>query len=250
MTTISGFTFIHNALHGGYPIVEAIAAVRPYVGEIVVVDMESDDGTRELLENLDVRILDGYWEPGYPGRCLANAHALHKQCAGDVIVHFEADEVFSRRLIDACIWYVRDYDALNLSVWRLQVEQNFQRIRWYPELVHRVFPRLAGTIKQGHTTNHHGNAAGVHPAYGFLWDVTNCFRDNWRGRVEQQAELWGSTPSLLIVPLHAKHALFPDSVDEFLAQPHWTWRATPLDIPDILKPLVGKTRYEPDVQKS
>jgi hypothetical protein len=36
MTTISGFTFIHNAISSGYP----------YVDEMVVVDMQSTDGTR------------------------------------------------------------------------------------------------------------------------------------------------------------------------------------------------------------
>ena len=49
---VSGFTFVHNALAGGYPVAEAIAAVKPHVDEVVAVDMGSDDGTREVLDRL------------------------------------------------------------------------------------------------------------------------------------------------------------------------------------------------------
>ncbi len=32
-----------------------------------------------------------------------------------------------------------------------------------------------------------------------------------------------------------------------LNEPHWTWKSTPFDIPDVLKPLVGMAKYEPTV---
>lgn len=33
---ISGFTFVHNGITGGYPFAEAISAVKPYVDELAV----------------------------------------------------------------------------------------------------------------------------------------------------------------------------------------------------------------------
>lgn len=245
---ISGFTFIHNAINGGYPIVEAIRAVQPFVDEVVVVDMESDDGTRALLERLDVRILDGKWTPGAAGKCLQDAHAMYKQCDGDVIVHFEGDEVFSHSLLFSLFVKIeQEICAPSFLVWRLQVEQNFQRIRWYPELVHRVFPKESTIVKEGHTTNKHNEATETPCSMGFLWDVTNCFRDNWVGRIKQQAELRDEPYNFLHVPLHAGHPIGVENVAAFLSQPHWEWTTTPLDIPDILRPLVGQTRYSPNV---
>lgn len=241
---LSGFSFIHNALTGGYPIAEAIETIQPYVDEVVVIDMESTDGTRDLLRRLGVRIIDGKWG-NQAGQTLAEAHALHWHCEGEVIVHFEGDEVFDEGLL----WEITDrvsHGQTDLAVYRLQVSQNFQRVRWYPDPVHRVFPK-ASVVKRGHTTDRHHQAEIINPAHGFLWDCTNCFRDNWIQRVEQQAELWHGKRQYIMTPLHILHEAEIDEAKarELLKAPHWTWTETPLKIPEILKPLVGRTKYEP-----
>lgn len=239
---VSGFSFIHNAIVGGYPILEAIHSIIDYVDEIIIVDCQSDDGTRQLLNRLGVRIIDGQWG-NEAGATLAAAHAMHTQCNGDVIVHFEADEVFNRELIREISIEIEigNYD---LAVWRLQLEQNFQRCRWYPEPVHRVFPK--GTVtKIGHTTSRHSEAKLISQKWGYLWDITNCFRDNWKQRFDQQTELWGhSEPQYRRVPLHFLQDPLDFDAEAFLREPQWTWETTPFNIPQILRPLVGKTRYE------
>jgi len=237
---ISGFSFIHNAFHAGYPIREAIAAVRPYVDEMVVVDAESNDGTLEWLQgsNLVDRVIQAKW--GYnAGETLTRLHAMNVECKGDVIVHFEADEVYDDELINNCLNLIES-GYKSQTVWRLQIEQNFQRVRWYPELVHRIFPK-GSVIKQGHTTSEHHEALEDMDIDGFLWDVTNCFRDNYHARKKQQSELWHGLENSLNVPLHVSHDI-DDPVN--LDDPHWTWTTTPLNIPEILKPLVGKNKYE------
>jgi hypothetical protein len=78
--------------------------------------------------------------------------------------------------------------------------------------------------------------------------VTNCFRDHWAGRVGQQSALRaGERPNDLAVPVHANLEPRVGHLERFLAQEHWTWTVTPLALPDILRPLLGKTRYEPEV---
>jgi hypothetical protein len=259
---ISGFTFIHNAIDSGYPIVEAIRAVQPYVDEVCVVDMQSTDGTKELLEKMTsspvcnantynpyvstyndevpLKIIDGYWG-NEAGETLRQAHNQYRQCSGDVIVHFEADEVYDDRLIKYIAELIK-YDHTDISVHRLQLEQNFQRCRWYPEPTHRVFPRLSYTRKEGHTTDRHSQAMILGPEDGYLWDITNCFRDNWMNRVRKQAELWNKEPQYIMTPVHslsekeAQHWLYGGR--------HWEWKTTPFNIPEILKPLVGMVKYE------
>ena len=236
---ISGFTFVHNALSVGIPIRESINAVLPYVDELLVVDAQSTDGTKELVNNMvNVRVIHTDWGTD-AGETLARLHALHTECKYDTILHFEADEVYDYFLLNRI---KSQLHHKSLAVYRIQVEQNFQRVRWYSELVHRVFKK--GTVKKvGHTTDKHDEAFAVNPEFGLLWDVTNCFRDNYMDRIQQQAKLWNGEPNQSFVPIHFKHSTI-DYPDNFLDQPHWTFKTTPLDIPEILKPLVGKTKYE------
>jgi len=249
--SISGFTYVHNALESGYPIVEAVCAVNPFVDEMVVVDMQSTDGTLEMLHKMAGvgyidRIVPGVWQPGGAGACLLQNYVLNRQCAGDIVWHFEADEVYSETLVEEILSGItRGWD--NIAVWRLQVEQNFQRIRWYPTKVHRIFPKASMT-KDGETTSYHTAGKPLHvigPEFGFLWDVTNCFRDNWFSRVRKNAELWGTGLHYMAVP---EHCIQPVQLDTFQAEQlmggvHWVWGTSPLDLPKILKPLVGTTKY-------
>jgi hypothetical protein len=268
MKTVSGFTFIHNAISSGYPIVEAIQAVRPYVNEIVVVDMQSTDDTREVIEQLAntcleqgdiikgiagcncaaINVLDGFWG-NEAGKTLRQAHSKYVECSGDIIIHFEADEVYDDSLIQGIVANIHS-GLEDIAVYRLQLEQNFQRCRWYPEPVHRVFSRLSHTRKEGHTTDRHSLAFTMEPKNGYLWDVTNCFRDNWLNRIDKQAQLRNEEPQYLMESIHT---MLPPITTEKEAQQwlyhgkHWQWANTPFNIPDILRPLVGMTKYEPNV---
>lgn len=165
-----------------------------------------------------------------------------------MILHFEADEVYDKELIQRMIGYIHS-GTDDIAVYRLQLEQNFQRCRWYPEPVHRVWLKESDTRKEGHTTNRHNEAFVMSPDNGYLWDITNCFRDNWLNRVNKQAELRGEEPNYLMVPIHT--ALPSDISGEeakrwlYGGGKHWAFTNTPFNIPDILKPLVGCVKYEP-----
>lgn len=243
--TISAFTLTHNCLTGGIPIVESIESVRDYVDEIVVVDMQSTDQTPTLLKKLGARVYDSLWPyPPNPRDTLNHAFELHTMCCrGDTIIFFEADEVYDDSLLQAIRWQIiRGHN--NLAVWRLQLEQNFQRCRWYPIPVHRVFPKGKGTYAEHPTNCCPDSSFTLPPSAGFLWDCSNNFRDNWFGRKAAQSELWGE-PRPLMVPDHFTEPveLFKIEEELRLLDPHWQWVATPFAIPERLQPLVGVTNY-------
>jgi hypothetical protein len=238
---ISGFTFAHNALEGGYPVVESISAVRPYVDEIIAVDIESTDGTFRVLDLLCDRVLTSTWD----GRdTTPRAFMKHTECKGDIIIFFEADEVYDDSLLSEVLWAIeRGYH--HIGVWRLQIEQNFQRCRMYPIPVHRIFPKGEGSYHI-HPTNLPDRPIHVlSPDAGYLWDCSNCFRDSWFQRKQNQSEIWGEPRSLMV----AQHFAEPNEISRIeeenrLNEPHWMWTSSPFHLPEILLPLVGKTRYE------
>jgi len=250
--SISGFTFCHNALEGGYPIVEAINAVRNIVTEIVAVDMESTDGTRDVLKKLGCRIIEGQWYPvgGGDHACLDVNWAFYTECKESHVLHFEADEVFSPSLIYQIYRIHNNYKFrncdLNIHVPRIQVEQNFQRIRWYPTWVHRLWnTKDTSIIRHGHTTDvKTGEFISVD--YGYLWDVTYNFRDNLVDRLRNNSILHGGDPNYTFVPYHCTLPvrLSLQGFEEIIKEPHWEWKTSPFNLPESLKLLVGKTRYE------
>lgn len=243
---ISGFTFGHDLISGGYPIVESIAAVRPYVDEVIAVDIESTDGTFSVLDKLCDKVLTSSWD----GRdTTPRAFMKHVECSGDVIIFFEADEVYDDNLLGEALWAI-ERGQVNLAVWRIQLECNFQKVRQYPIPVHRIFPKGGGSYHI-HPTNLPDARYNIHvlpPNAGYLWDCSGVFRDNWFQRKKNQAEIWGEPRSLMV----AEHFTEPTEISKIeeenrLQQPCWTWTSTPLDIPAILRPLIGKTRYEVNI---
>ncbi len=241
---VSGFTFAHNFIESGMPTVQAITAVRPFVDEIVAVDIESTDGTREVLTKLCEKVLTSPWS----GRdTTPNAYLKHVECKGDVIIFFEADEVYDESLLKKVQFYLaRGFN--NLAVWRIQLEQNFQRCRQYPIPVHRIFPRGGGTYRIHPTIwpeNMKASIEIIPSEFGYLWDCSNIFKENWLQRKATQAEIWGPPRHLMA----AEHFTQPNEISEEeelarLNEPHWLYKSTPFKIPKVLLPLLGKTKYE------
>jgi hypothetical protein len=62
---VVGFTFIRNAIRYDYPIQEAILSILPLCDIVIVAVGASEDGTRELIEQLapgKIKILDTVWD--------------------------------------------------------------------------------------------------------------------------------------------------------------------------------------------
>ncbi len=62
---VAGFTFIRNAVINDYPIVEAIKSILPICDEFVVAVGNCEDGTRQLIENINspkIKIIDTVWD--------------------------------------------------------------------------------------------------------------------------------------------------------------------------------------------
>jgi len=244
MMKVSGFTFAHNAIEGGYPIIESILSVYPYVSEMVAVDIESTDNTRHVFEQLGCHILDSKLN----GTDTVNdAFKLHTACQGDIIIFFEADEVFDPELLDY-VAYAIESGERNIAVERIQITQNFQRCKEYPILVHRIFPNGGGSYVEHPTKLPDYSVHKADDIGSYLWDVSNCFRDNWKQRKLNQAKLFGQ-PRNIYVPAHfTEHFEFWGNQEgEELAKDYWTLTSSPFALPEALRGLVGVTKYDPHI---
>ncbi|HOL97860.1 MAG TPA: hypothetical protein PLE86_05175, partial [Bacteroidales bacterium] len=73
---VCGFSFIRNAIKYDYPVIEAISSILPVCDKFIVAVGNSEDNTRELIENIDkdkIIIIDTIWEESLRegGRVLA-----------------------------------------------------------------------------------------------------------------------------------------------------------------------------------
>ncbi|MCX6278314.1 MAG: glycosyltransferase family 2 protein [Bacteroidetes bacterium] len=105
--TISGFTFVRNAIKFDYPIVEALLSVIPLCDEFIVAVGNSEDGTRELVQSIGdsrIKILDTIWDDSL--REGGHVLALETDKAFDAVspestwaFYIQADEILHEKYI-------------------------------------------------------------------------------------------------------------------------------------------------------
>ena len=97
--TISGFTFIRNAVQFDYPVVEAITSVLPIVDEFIVNVGKSDDGTLALVQSIEtskLKIIETEWDETLrkDGKLFGMQQDIAlSHCTGDWAILVQGDEV-------------------------------------------------------------------------------------------------------------------------------------------------------------
>ena len=96
---ISGFTFLRNAVIGGYPFEESIRSLLPLVDEYIVAIGFGDDDTLERVQainNPKIRIIETSWNEKMQDRGYVYGQQkmiAHFNCTGDWAFYLEGDEV-------------------------------------------------------------------------------------------------------------------------------------------------------------
>jgi glycosyltransferase involved in cell wall biosynthesis len=101
--SVSGFTFVRNAIRFDYPLRESLLSLMPLCDEVVVAVGQSDDGTLELVKSLDdgrLKIVETVWDDSLRegGRVLAQQTDIAlARCSGDWCIYLQADEVLHEK---------------------------------------------------------------------------------------------------------------------------------------------------------
>ncbi len=98
-STISGFTFIRNAVKFDYPVVEAITSILPICDEFIANVGNSDDDTLSLITSIGsekIKIVESVWDEKLRigGQVLAQQTDIaFSHCIGNWCFYIQADEV-------------------------------------------------------------------------------------------------------------------------------------------------------------
>ena len=174
----SGFSIIKNGDSLGYPYIEALKSIVPFVDELVVAHGDSSDTTRATLEKLrpliscELRIIESPWDPGNQTGGLELSRQTNialDACRFDTCLYIQADEVLVdtnpariKRDLDR---FEKDIEVDALTFGWLHFFGNYQTVvkskRWYR--------REIRAVKKSRGLRSFGDAQGFRILDGESW---------------------------------------------------------------------------------
>jgi hypothetical protein len=261
---VSACVFIRDCFKGAFCLFESVASLLPYVDEFVVMDLGSTDGTLEILRDItDANqkmklIVEDEFPEEDAGVFATLANDLIAFCRNEAVLYYQADEVWHPDLLKLMEAELQagNYD---LAFWRIQYRDNFQKVKWFPHLVHRVgLKDDFNFVGDGMTSDRTFDARPC-STYGGEWfqqwgglgqegikpyvnemimdvSMVGGFRDNIPDRRRMHSPFWHEEPHIEGTPIS-------EWVPREQANPDWTKTDSPYNLPPIMRWHVGQVRY-------
>ncbi len=270
---LSASVFIRNN-SAGFCLYESIASLLHLVSEFLVMDLGSDDGTFETLQEISkanpkIKLISGSFPKQPDGTVDASAFAvlandLINMCQFDNVLYYQSDEIWHEDLFP--LMEERFSKGIfDLSFWRIQYKYNFQAVKWFPHLVHRVgqkgrFNFVGDGMNSDRTwdakiCSHYGGE--YFPKWGAMGDegikpyvnemitdisLVGAFRDTIPTRRRLHLPFWHE--EMTIPDFNGLHKSESVWVEEAKNDDRWTRTESPYNLPSILKYHIGKTAYQ------
>lgn len=279
---VSACCFIRNN-SVGFALFESMASLLPLCQQMVIMDLGSDDGTLQTLYDISrhnprVDIITAGSFPFADANVFATlANDLIAMCKCDNVLYWQADEIWHEDLLKLMAQRF-ERGEFDLSFWRIQYANNFQYVKWFPQLVHRVGIRGTG-LNEG-KNNFEFDGDGMNTTR--MWDAKICsnyggeyfpqwgsfgqdgikpyvnemitdvsllggFRDNIPERRRMHAPFWHEEPDIpYFDKVTKKQPRTSESqwLQTAMQDEDWTKTESPYNLPAILRYHVGKTKYE------
>ena len=266
---VSACVFIRNTFEGAFALFESMASLLPFVSDFLVMDLGSTDGTLHYLEriaeaNPRVRLVHGEFSYQDAGVFATLANDVIAMCEQPNVLYYQSDEIWHQNLLLLMAErFARG--EFDLRFWRIQYRENFQRVKWYPQFVHRCAPRDGGKfnfVGDGMNTDRYleppvcsdyggeffmrwgeMGKSGEFDGRGYerqmITDISlvGAFLENIPERRRMHAPFWHEEPTIENMPSSQWMARERQN-------PNWTKTESPYDLPHILKWHVGRPKYE------
>jgi hypothetical protein len=298
---ISICVFIRDNNSCAFGLWESMATLMPLADEFFVLDLGSTDGTFEILKDLashnpKIRLEQGEF-PINPVTGLIDAgsfaeipNAMIPTCKNDLVMYYQADEIWHEDLVIMLRKKLREYNPKTfrgLSFWRYQLTNNFQHVKWFPHLIHRIdhkdrftfvddgmntnrtneaeicsdydggwFVRWGEEFQDHSVTKNYktlneklqsrkgwGTISHSLPTHQMVLDIssTGGFLENVGDKMRKHAPLWRNNE--LDINIGGESLNFENWFYKQKKNSDWNMTESPFNIPAIMRPLVGQTRY-------
>ncbi|MHA2220007.1 MAG: hypothetical protein ACXACY_29295 [Candidatus Hodarchaeales archaeon] len=266
---LSGCVFIKNTFKGAFCLFESMYQLLPLCDEFIVMDLGSDDGTFEVLKEIEahnpkVQIVRSTFYEQDAAVFASLANDLIAMCSFPNVLYYQADEIWHENLVNLTKSTL-DKGKRNLSFWRVQLKYNFQRIKWFPHPVHRIGARdnfefdndgmntkkvfdtiMVSNYGLGEFTqwgDKYKNSPFALPTKEMILDVslTGAFLDNIPDRRRMHLPFWNEGD---VMPADEEGRGVDDWYNWQSKNPEWGLTNTIFNIPEIMKYHLGKRKYE------
>jgi hypothetical protein len=266
---LSGCVFIRNTFKGAFCLFESMHQLLPLCDEFIVMDLGSNDGTLEVLQEIEahnpkVRLVNGYFHKQDAAVFAELANELIAMCEYPHVLYYQSDEIWHEDLVKLT-QQALDEGKRNLSFWRVQLKHNLQDIKWFPHPVHRVGPK-EGFHFDGDGMNtkevygvemcsnwgienfmqwgdKYKNNPVALPTNEMILDVslTGLCLDNIPDRRRMHLPFWNEGD---VMPADENGMSVDDWYNAQKQRPEWGLTSTKFNIPEIMKYHLGKQKYE------
>jgi hypothetical protein len=255
---IAAFMVVKNGVRLGYPFLEAIRCVLPYVEEFWVADGYSDDATWPVLKTLaehhpQVVLVQDQWPEHLPSGFAIGAatNALMDRLRASRyrwLWYVQADELYPAQLAFACAKATLVPGLDGLAVEFLHLAKNFQELQFPPgKESYTQAIRLVRNLPQIKSHRDAWTFEGCENvalcAYGKLVHANSTWWEHWAAKARNHADLLYQDLGYYAMTADQREAEVRDAreVPEI-----WTRTKSPFAevLPDWIKPMVGRLRYE------
>jgi glycosyltransferase involved in cell wall biosynthesis len=259
-------------MRGAFCTFESLHQLLPVCDEVLIMDLGSTDGTLEALQDIanynpKVKVLQGEFSYTDAGVFASLANELITLCSNDRVLYWQSDEIWHEDLVQLMRQRFDNGD-FDLSFWRIQYRDNFQKVKWFPHLVHRVGIRGSDLnegknnfefVGDGMNTTRSWDAKicsnyggeyfpkwgdmgqdGIKPYVNeMITDISlvGGFRDNIPDRRRMHAPFWHEEPTIEGIQETHWYATALSNED-------WTKPESPYNLPNVLRWHVGRVKYE------